>query len=150
MHLCDGVSCWPAVTRLVRVMHSQQRRLHITPQHLSFCTACISQKHMVHLLATTACSTSPSSPPARHHAMLCCHPLCVMCVCVHVCHQKQQEQYINDKEFLLASAESVGLPRDGAAAVLDNPAGKGEQLVQQELGKYPGVTGVPHFVINGR
>lgn len=61
-----------------------------------------------------------------------------------------QEQYINDKEFLLSSAEAVGLPRSEATAVLDNPAGKGEQLVQQELGKYAGINGVPHFVINGR
>lgn len=61
-----------------------------------------------------------------------------------------QEQYINDKDFLLSCAESAGLPRDAAAAVLDNPAGKGEQLVQQELGKYAGISGVPHFVINGR
>lgn len=44
----------------------------------------------------------------------------------------------------------MGLPRDGAAAVLDDPAGKGEQLVQQELGKYAGISGVPHFVIDGR
>jgi hypothetical protein len=34
--------------------------------------------------------------------------------------------------------------------VLDDPAGKGEQLVQQELGTYAGISGVPHFVINGR
>lgn len=61
-----------------------------------------------------------------------------------------QEQYINDKDFLLSCAESAGLPRDQAAAVLDNPQGKGEQLVQQELGKYPGISGVPHFIINGR
>lgn len=61
-----------------------------------------------------------------------------------------KEQYINDKDFLLSCAESAGLPRDAAAAVLDDPAGKGEQLVQQELGTYAGISGVPHFVINGR
>lgn len=61
-----------------------------------------------------------------------------------------QEQFINDKAFLLSSAEAVGLPADQAAAVIDNPTGKGEQLVQAELGKYAGVTGVPHFVVNGR
>jgi predicted DsbA family dithiol-disulfide isomerase len=72
-----------------------------------------------------------------------------MVVCP-VCQWYVQEQYINDKDFLLSCAESAGLPRDQAAAVLDNPSGKGEQLVQQELGKYAGITGVPHFVINGR
>ena len=61
-----------------------------------------------------------------------------------------QEQYINDKDFLLSSVEAAGLPRADAAAVLDNPSSKGEQLVQQELGKYAAVSGVPHFVINGR
>jgi 2-hydroxychromene-2-carboxylate isomerase len=68
--------------------------------------------------------------------------------CTYITHT--QEQYINDKSFLLSCADSVGLPRDSAAAVLDNPAGKGEQLVQQELGKYAGISGVPHFIINGR
>lgn len=61
-----------------------------------------------------------------------------------------QEQYINDKSFLLSCAESVGLPREAAAAVLDNPSGKGEQLVKEELGKYAGISGVPHFIIDGR
>jgi predicted DsbA family dithiol-disulfide isomerase len=60
-----------------------------------------------------------------------------------------QEQYVNDTEFLLAAAEAAGLPRDAAAAALEQ-SGAGEQLVQQELGKFPGVNGVPHFVVNGR
>jgi predicted DsbA family dithiol-disulfide isomerase len=60
-----------------------------------------------------------------------------------------QEQYVNDTEFLLAAAEAAGLPRDAAAAALEQ-SGAGEQLVQQELGKFPGVNGVPHFVVNRR
>lgn len=61
-----------------------------------------------------------------------------------------QEQYINDRDFLLSAVEAAGLPRAAAADVLDSPDSVGEKLVQQELGKYPGITGVPHFVINGR
>jgi predicted DsbA family dithiol-disulfide isomerase len=60
-----------------------------------------------------------------------------------------QEQYVNDTDWLLLAAEAAGLPRDAAAAALED-SGPGEQLVQQELGKFAGVNGVPHFVINGR
>lgn len=62
---------------------------------------------------------------------------------------RMQEQYVKDKDFLLAAVEAAGLPRDAAAAQMD-AISRGEQLVQQEEGKYPGVHGVPHFVINGR
>lgn len=61
-----------------------------------------------------------------------------------------QEQYINDRDFLLSAVEAAGLPREAAAAVIDNPNSVGEQLVQKEMGKYAGITGVPHFIINGR
>eukprot|EP00878_Enallax_costatus_P003322 GHUV01003529.1.p1 GENE.GHUV01003529.1~~GHUV01003529.1.p1 ORF type:complete len:271 (+),score=46.59 GHUV01003529.1:206-1018(+) len=61
-----------------------------------------------------------------------------------------KEQYINDRDFLLSAVEAVGLPRDAAANIIDNADSVGEKLVQQELGKYSGITGVPHFVINGR
>lgn len=61
-----------------------------------------------------------------------------------------QEQFINDRDFLLSAVEAVGLPREAAADIIDNANSVGEKLVQQELGKYAGITGVPHFIINGR
>lgn len=70
-------------------------------------------------------------------------PLTLPCPC------QPQEQYVNDTDFLLAAAAAAGLPRDAAAAAL-NEAGPGEALVQQELGKFSGMNGVPHFVVNGR
>eukprot|EP00879_Flechtneria_rotunda_P008956 GHRR01009377.1.p1 GENE.GHRR01009377.1~~GHRR01009377.1.p1 ORF type:complete len:261 (+),score=77.24 GHRR01009377.1:38-820(+) len=60
-----------------------------------------------------------------------------------------QERYINDRDFLLEAVEAAGLPRDEAAAIL-NTDGIGEQLVKEEIHKYPQVTGVPFFVVNGR
>eukprot|EP00882_Tetradesmus_deserticola_P002678 GHRQ01002848.1.p1 GENE.GHRQ01002848.1~~GHRQ01002848.1.p1 ORF type:complete len:246 (+),score=76.26 GHRQ01002848.1:159-896(+) len=60
-----------------------------------------------------------------------------------------KEQYVNGPEILLSAAEAAALPRDAAAAALEE-SGPGEALVQQELGTYAGVTGVPHFVVNGR
>jgi predicted DsbA family dithiol-disulfide isomerase len=74
----------------------------------------------------------------------CNSPLLCLLVSAHL-----QEQYVNDTDFLLAAAEAAGLPPGAAAAALEE-AGAGEQLVQQELGKFPGVNGVPHFVVNGR
>jgi predicted DsbA family dithiol-disulfide isomerase len=56
---------------------------------------------------------------------------------------------VNDTEFLLSAAEAAGLPRDAAAAALE-ASGPGEALVAQELGRFPGVNGVPHFVVDGR
>lgn len=61
-----------------------------------------------------------------------------------------EERYINDPAFLLSAAEAAGLPRAAAAAQLDNPRGEGEALVARELGKFPGVNGVPHFVVEGK
>ncbi|WIA30463.1 hypothetical protein OEZ86_000547 [Tetradesmus obliquus] len=57
-----------------------------------------------------------------------------------------QEQYVNDTDFLLAAAAAS---RGSPAAALEE-AGPGEALVRQELGKFSGVNGVPHFVVNGR
>lgn len=69
----------------------------------------------------------------------------------HAHHARRQERFINDRAFLLEAAKAAGLPADGAAAALsDDPAGPGEALVRQELGKFAGISGVPHFVINGR
>jgi predicted DsbA family dithiol-disulfide isomerase len=62
-----------------------------------------------------------------------------------------QEQYINDRSFLLRCVEAVGLPVQSAQAILDDATGgEAEQLVLQEIGRHPGVTGVPHFVVDGR
>ncbi|KAI8472382.1 MAG: thioredoxin-like protein [Monoraphidium minutum] len=57
-----------------------------------------------------------------------------------------QARFINDRAFLLEAAEAAGLPPGGAAEVLDDPQSYLEQT-QQELRRYPGVTGVPHFVV---
>lgn len=58
-----------------------------------------------------------------------------------------QEKYINDPEVLIAAAESAGL--SGAREFVSDP-NAGLQEVQQNLGKYPGISGVPHFIINHR
>ncbi|KIZ01597.1 hypothetical protein MNEG_6368 [Monoraphidium neglectum] len=55
-------------------------------------------------------------------------------------------RFINDRAFLLEAAAAAGLPSDAAAKVLDDPESYLEET-QQELRRYPGVTGVPHFVI---
>lgn len=57
-----------------------------------------------------------------------------------------QARFINDRAFLLEAAAAAGLPADKAAEVLDSPGAYSDQL-RAELARYPGVTGVPHFVI---
>lgn len=39
-----------------------------------------------------------------------------------------QAQNINDKDFLKGAAEAAGLPKDGAAAVLNDPDAFSEQV----------------------
>ncbi|EFJ49696.1 hypothetical protein VOLCADRAFT_80613 [Volvox carteri f. nagariensis] len=58
-----------------------------------------------------------------------------------------QEKHISDRGVLLAAAVQVGLPADGAAAVLDDPQAH-LQEVQQQLARGRGVGGVPFFIIN--
>lgn len=62
-----------------------------------------------------------------------------------------EEQYINDRDFLLRAAEEAGLPPDGARAVLDDPATwRDEVRAELEHAHALGVSGVPHFTIGGR
>ena len=61
-----------------------------------------------------------------------------------------QEQFINDREFLLSACTKCGVDAAAAAKVFDGGDPDTEQLLQQELGKYTGISGVPHFIFNGR
>ncbi|KAF5187095.1 Dsba oxidoreductase family protein, partial [Thalictrum thalictroides] len=55
-------------------------------------------------------------------------------------------KYIGDREFLIKSAEKVGV--QGAAEFLEDPD-KGVQEVYAELEKYSGnITGVPYYVVH--
>jgi len=99
----------------------------------------------------------PSKLPAAHADACVCVCVCVSratCSCAASSGRTccaHQEQFINDRAFLLRCVEAAGLPTIPAAAILDDPTGgEAEQLVAQELGKYSGVTGVPHFVLAGR
>lgn len=57
-------------------------------------------------------------------------------------------KYIGDREFLLESADKVGV--EGAAQFLENP-NNGLNEVIEELKKYSAnINGVPHYVINGK
>ncbi|KAL3723409.1 hypothetical protein ACJRO7_035576 [Eucalyptus globulus] len=59
-----------------------------------------------------------------------------------------QGRYIGDREFLVEAAAKAGV--DGAAEFLDNP-NNGLQEVNEELEQYSSnISGVPHFVINGK
>ncbi|GLC45550.1 hypothetical protein PLESTB_001205300 [Pleodorina starrii] len=58
-----------------------------------------------------------------------------------------QEKLISDRGVLLAAAAKVGLPADGAAAVLDDPRVCAQE-VKQQLERARGVGGVPFFIIN--
>ncbi|CAM6086668.1 unnamed protein product [Calypogeia fissa] len=58
-----------------------------------------------------------------------------------------QEKYIGDKKVLVAAAEKAGVK--GAKEFLDDP-NAGLKEVHDEIKAYArGVTGVPHFMING-
>ncbi|KAE8685221.1 DSBA oxidoreductase family protein isoform 2 [Hibiscus syriacus] len=55
-------------------------------------------------------------------------------------------KFVGDREFLLESAEKVGV--EGAAEFLENP-NTGVKEVNEELEKYSAnISGVPHYVIN--
>nr|CAD1841254.1 unnamed protein product [Ananas comosus var. bracteatus] len=57
-------------------------------------------------------------------------------------------KYIGDRQVLLEAARKVGI--EGAADLLDDPS-KGAEEVNEELEKYSShISGVPHFVINGK
>ncbi|KAF5735624.1 hypothetical protein HS088_TW15G01133 [Tripterygium wilfordii] len=57
-----------------------------------------------------------------------------------------QAKYIGDREFLLESANKVGI--EGAAEYLEDP-NNGVKEVNEELDKYSGhISGVPYFLIN--
>lgn len=58
-----------------------------------------------------------------------------------------EEKFINDPDFLAEAAESVGM-KNAREFLADPKAGLNE--VRSELHKYPGISGVPHFVINGK
>lgn len=59
-----------------------------------------------------------------------------------------QGKYIGDREFLVQSAEKVGV--EGAEEFLADP-NNGVKEVNEEMKKYSShINGVPHFVINGK
>ncbi|XP_044468739.1 uncharacterized protein YwbO-like isoform X2 [Mangifera indica] len=59
-----------------------------------------------------------------------------------------QGKYIGDREFLVESAKKVGV--EGAAEFLEDP-NNGLKEVKEDLEKYSSqITGVPHYVINGK
>ncbi|CAH9084365.1 unnamed protein product [Cuscuta europaea] len=59
-----------------------------------------------------------------------------------------QGKYIGDREFLVEAAKKVGI--EGAAEYLEDPH-NGLKEVNEELKQYSAnISGVPHFVINGK
>ncbi|KAJ4707242.1 DSBA oxidoreductase family protein [Melia azedarach] len=59
-----------------------------------------------------------------------------------------QGKYIGDREFLVESAQKVGI--EGAAEFLEDP-NNGLREVEDELKQYSAnLSGVPHYVINGK
>ncbi|WCJ25528.1 Thioredoxin superfamily protein [Euphorbia peplus] len=59
-----------------------------------------------------------------------------------------QAKYVGDREFLLECAAKVGI--EGAAEFLQDP-NNGVKEVTEDLKKYSAnITGVPHYVINGK
>ncbi|KAG0555630.1 hypothetical protein KC19_12G183300 [Ceratodon purpureus] len=59
-----------------------------------------------------------------------------------------QEKYIGDREVLVAAADKVGV--DGARAFLEDPQAGLKEVLTSERQFHRGVSGVPHFVIDGR
>jgi len=59
-----------------------------------------------------------------------------------------QEKYIGDREVLVAAAEKVGV--DGARVFLEDREAGLKEVLDAERKFRRGVTGVPHFVIDGR
>ncbi|XP_076893195.1 uncharacterized protein LOC143545144 [Bidens hawaiensis] len=59
-----------------------------------------------------------------------------------------QGKFINDRDFLVESASKVGI--EGADEFLQDP-NNGLEEINEELGKYSAnISGVPHYVINGK
>ncbi|XP_024394150.1 uncharacterized protein [Physcomitrium patens] len=59
-----------------------------------------------------------------------------------------EEKYIGDKNVLVAAAEKVGI--EGAREFLDDPQAGLKEVLAEERKFRRGVSGVPHFVIDGR
>lgn len=58
-----------------------------------------------------------------------------------------QEKYIGDREILVAAAEKVGV--EGAREFLEDPQAGLKEVLTEERKFRRGVSGVPHFVIDG-
>eukprot|EP00775_Hariotina_reticulata_P005116 gene5116-5356_t len=66
-------------------------------------------------------------------------------------HGLKEQNQLAEELFNGYFCQAVGLPVQPAQMILDDPAGgEAEQLVLQEISRHPGVTGVPHFVVDGR
>lgn len=59
-----------------------------------------------------------------------------------------QEKFIGDKEVLAAAAEKAGV--EGARELLEDPQAELKEVLAEERKFRRGVSGVPHFVIDGR
>lgn len=59
-----------------------------------------------------------------------------------------QEKYIGDREVLVAAAEKVGVA--GSREFLEDPQAGLKEVLTEERKFRRGVSGVPHFVIDGR
>ncbi len=57
---------------------------------------------------------------------------------------------MTDPEVLSAAAETAGLPKDEAAAVLASDRYRDEVLREEEQFKQAGISAVPAFIVNGR
>ena len=59
-----------------------------------------------------------------------------------------QEKYIGDKNVLLAAAEKAGV--SGAKEFLEDAQAGLKEVLQEERKHHRGVSGVPHFIVDGR
>lgn len=59
-----------------------------------------------------------------------------------------QEKYLGDKQVLVAAADKVGV--EGSREFLDDPQAGLKEVLAEERKFRRGVSGVPHFVIDGR
>lgn len=59
-----------------------------------------------------------------------------------------EEKFVNDRSVLLAAAEKAQVP--GAAAVLDDPNALLAEVKAELKAFGRGVSGVPHFIVDGR
>lgn len=58
-----------------------------------------------------------------------------------------QEQYIDDPEVLVGAAQAAGLPREEAQRVVDDHTAYADEVAGDV---HPGISGVPHFIVNGK